>query len=204
MPRRTPRWPSIGLNSCSCSTRCSSVFFSSSSAPVTPVASSFAISTIRSSRFGRNSWSGGSIVRMVTGVALHRLEHAVEVGALQRQQLVQRGPAIGLVVGQDHPLHLLDAALAEEHVLGAAQPDAARAERVGELGLVRQIGVGADAERPLLVGPREQLAEALVDVRLLGLHLAREHLQDLARLGRDLADLDLAGQAVERHPVALA
>ena len=48
----------------------------------------------------------------------------------------------------------------------------------------------------------EQLAEALVDVRLLRLHLAREHLQDLARLGGHLADLHLAGQAVERHPVA--
>ena len=32
-----------------------------------PLASSCAISTIRSSRFGRNSCSGGSIVRMVTG-----------------------------------------------------------------------------------------------------------------------------------------
>ena len=35
--------------------------------PPLPDASSFAISTIRSSRFGRNSWSGGSIVRIVTG-----------------------------------------------------------------------------------------------------------------------------------------
>ena len=87
-------------------------------------------------------------------LAVHRLEHAVEVGALQRQQLVQRRAAIRLVVGEDHLLHLLDAALAEEHVLGAAQPDAARAERVGELRLVGQVGVGADAERPLLVGPR--------------------------------------------------
>ncbi len=33
-----------------------------------PCASSVAMSTIRSSRFGRNSCSGGSIVRMVTGV----------------------------------------------------------------------------------------------------------------------------------------
>ena len=32
-----------------------------------PDASSLAISTMRSSRFGRNSWSGGSIVRIVTG-----------------------------------------------------------------------------------------------------------------------------------------
>ena len=35
--------------------------------PVLPVASSRAISTISSSRLGRNSCSGGSIVRIVTG-----------------------------------------------------------------------------------------------------------------------------------------
>ena len=35
--------------------------------PCRPSASSLAISTIRSSRFGRNSCSGGSIVRIVTG-----------------------------------------------------------------------------------------------------------------------------------------
>jgi hypothetical protein len=87
-------------------------------------------------------------------LAVHRLEDAVEVVALQRQQLGERRAAIGLVVGQDHALHLLDAALAEEHVLGAAEADAPRAERVGELGLVGLVGVGADAERPHLVGPR--------------------------------------------------
>ena len=134
--------------------------------------------------------------------AVHRLEHAVEVVALQRQQLVERLAAVGFVVGQDHLLDDRDAAFAEEHVLGAAQADAARAERVGELGLVRLIGVGADVERPLLVRPRQDLLEAAVDVRRLGLHLAGDDLQDLARLGRDLADLDLAGEAVERHPVA--
>ena len=67
-PSRTPRCPSIGLNSCSCSTRRSSVCFSWSSLPLSPFTSSLAISTISSSRFGRNSCSGGSIVRMVTGV----------------------------------------------------------------------------------------------------------------------------------------
>ncbi len=35
-----------------------------------------------------------------------------------------------------------------------------------------------------------------------GFILPVQHLQDLARLGRDLADLHLAGQAVERRPVA--
>jgi len=42
--------------------------FSSSALPLVPLVSMMATSTIRSSRLGRNSCSGGSIVRMVTGV----------------------------------------------------------------------------------------------------------------------------------------
>ena len=78
-------------------------------------------------------------------LAVHLLEHAVEVGALQRQQLFQRRPAILLVVGQDHLLDDGNAAFAEEHVLGAAQADAARAEVVGDR---RLIGLSAFARMP--------------------------------------------------------
>ena len=70
---------------------------------------------------------------------LHRLEHAVEVGALQRQQLQHRLFPIGHVVGEDHALHDRQAIFAEEHVLGAAQADAARAERIGGLRLVARM-----------------------------------------------------------------
>ena len=143
------------------------------------------------------------MVRIVTGFALHRLEHAVEVLALQRQQLVAapRGDRFSLsarimrcTIGM-RPF-------AEEHVLGAAEADAARAERVGELRLIRLIGVGAHAEAAELVGPRQQLVEALIDRRLLRLHLAGHDLQDLARLRRHLRELHLAGEPVERDEVA--
>ena len=106
-------------------------------------------------------------------LAFHGLEHAVEILALQRQQLVQRGAPIGFVVGEDHPLDDRDAAFAEEHVLGAAQADAAGAERVGELRLIGQVGVGADAHPAELVRPREQLIEPLVDRRVLRLAACR-------------------------------
>jgi hypothetical protein len=135
-------------------------------------------------------------------LALHRLEDAVEVVALQRQELVERGPPLRLVVGEDHPLHDGDAALAEEHVLGAAESDAAGAEGVGELGLVGQVGVGPDSHAPELVGPRQQLHEALIDRRLLGLFLSQHDLQDLARLRGDLRNLHLAGQPVEGDEVS--
>ena len=114
--------------------------------------------------------------------AVHRLEDPVEVVALERQQLVERLAPVGLVVGQDHALDDRNATLAEEHVLGAAQTDAARAKGVGELGLIGQIGVRANAERPDLVGPGEDLGEALVDVGVLGLHRAGDDLEDLAGL----------------------
>ena len=85
--------------------------------------------------------------------AAHALEDAVEVVALQRQQLVQRRAPIGFVVGQNHFLDDRDAAFAEEHVLGAAQADAARAEGIRELRLILEIGVGAHAETPVRVRP---------------------------------------------------
>ena len=134
--------------------------------------------------------------------SLHRLEHAVEVAPLQRQQLQHRLLPIGRVVREDHALHDRQPVFAEEHVLGTAQADAARAERVGELGLIRQVRVRADAEAAHLVGPLEHLAEALVDVRFLRIQLAVDDLENLAGLRRHLPELDLPLQAVERHVLA--
>ena len=172
MPSRTPRWPSIGLNSWSCSTRCSSRRFSSSSGPrlfgrFEPGDLDHQILPLREELVERRIDRADGHRR-----SPHRLEDAVEVLALQRQQLVERLAAIALVVGEDHPLHDRDASFAEEHVLGTAQPDAPRAERVGDLRLIRQVGVGADAEPAQLVGPRQQALEPLVDVGLLRLQRA--------------------------------
>ena len=87
-----------------------------------PAASATASSS--SSSCGRNSCSGGSSRRMVTGRPRHDLEQLDEVVALHRQDLGQRLlPALG-VAGQDHLLHGDDAVGLEEHVLGAAQADA--------------------------------------------------------------------------------
>ena len=51
-----------------------------------------------------------------------------------------------LVVGADHLAHGEDAVLLEEHVLGAAQPDAFGAELARLACLARRVGVGAHAE----------------------------------------------------------
>ena len=62
------------------------------------------------------------------GQSLHRLEDALEVGALYRQQAIQRGLALFLRFGQDHFLHDGQAVGAVEHAFGAAQADTHRAE----------------------------------------------------------------------------
>ena len=97
--------------------------------------------------------------------AMHALEDPVEIVALHRQQLVECRAAVLFVVGENHALHDRDAALAEKHVLGAAQTDAAGAERVGELRLIGLIGIGAHAKAAELVGPLQQRVEALIDRR---------------------------------------
>src|SRR5438270_327330 len=76
-PRRQPRWPSIGLASCSRSTWCRSLRLPSISSSVLSMSRMLAArckesfssdsSPSSSSMFGRNSWSGGSSRRMVTG-----------------------------------------------------------------------------------------------------------------------------------------
>src|SRR5664280_97246 len=122
MPRRQPRWPSMGLTSCNCSTRFNSVRSSFSLGDFGLVTSSLPISTIRSSRRGRNSCSGGSMVRMVTGETIHGAKDADEVIALHGKQFAQRIAAVFLVVGENHGPHVRQAVLGEEHVLSTAQP----------------------------------------------------------------------------------
>ena len=83
---------------------------------------------ISASVCGRNSCSGGSSRRIVTGRPRHDLEQLDEVRALHRQQLGERRAAARLVVGEDHLAHRDDAVALEEHVLGAAEADALGAE----------------------------------------------------------------------------
>src|SRR5262249_55395979 len=71
-------------------------------------------------------------------------------------------------------------------------------------GLTGQVGVGADAQLADRVGPLHQLGELLIDPRLLRVHrLVDEHLHNFTRLAGHLAGDDLAGEAVDRQPVAL-
>ena len=63
---------------------------------------------------------------------------SLEVAALRGQQLVERGAAAGLVLGEDHLADVGDPLGIEEHVLGAAQADALGAELARGAAVVRR------------------------------------------------------------------
>ena len=119
--------------------------------------------------------------------AVHRLEDADEVLLLVRLEPGQGLLPPLLVVGEDHLPHVDDSLALEEHVLGAAQSDPLGAERTGLDGVLGRVGVGADLERADLVGPGHELGEMAGDRGIDG---------------RNLADHDIAGRAVDRDEVA--
>ena len=120
--------------------------------------------------------------------AAHDLEQLDEIGALHRQKLGERGAARRLVVGQNHLAHGADAILVEEHMLGAAQPDAFGAEFDRGARVGRRVGIGAHFQFAHAVGPFHQRGEFAGERRLEHRHLAGQH---------------LAGRAVDGEHVAL-
>jgi hypothetical protein len=121
--------------------------------------------------------------------AVHDGEQFDEVGALHRQQLGQRRTSRFLVLGENHLAHRADAILLEEHMLGAAQPDALGAEFDGSLRVRRRVGVGAHFQLARGVGPPHQCAEFAGERRLAHRHLAGQHLPGRAVDGDDVAFL---------------
>jgi hypothetical protein len=67
-----------------------------------------------------------------------------------------------VVLGEDHLAHGVDAVAFEEHVLGAAEADAGRAEGDGVGGLLGIVGVGADLEAGGLASTSHELLEVLI------------------------------------------
>ena len=75
----------------------------------------------------------------------HRLEDALEVALLHRQQPGERRAARLLGAREDHLAHDRQPVLGHEHVLGAAEADALGAELAGLGGVLGRVGVGAHA-----------------------------------------------------------
>ena len=141
----------------------------------------------------------------------HDLEQRFEVRALHGQHLGKRLAAAGFVVGADHLAHGENAAFLEEHMLGAAEPDALGTELPRLAGLARGIGVGAHAERSRLVGPPHDGGKVAGQLGLAHLHTALEHLALAAVDGDDVAlpedltgDCHGAGLIVDTHRAGTA
>ena len=201
MPRRTPRRPSIGFSSCS---RCTASSSSESVSCSWPIASATATFTDSSVKSGRNSCSGGSSRRTVTGSPSIASKISMKSARCSGQQLVEDDLSVLGALGQDQPLDEL-AARPEEHVLGAAQADALGPEPAGAGGIRRVVGVGPHLHPAVLVGGGHQPVDggdhraALVDG-----HGALEVAHDGGGAHGDLAEEDLAGRAVDGQGVALA
>ena len=138
------------------------------------------------------------------GQLVHDAQDRLEVPLLHGQQLVQGLAPSHLVVGQDHLPDRVDALFLKEHVLGAAQADALGAKVAADARLLRQVGVGLDAEPADRVHPAHQLGEAPVGGRAGGLAIAvQQHPQHVGRVGDDLSADHFSGAAVQREPVPL-
>ena len=136
----------------------------------------------------------------MTGQAVHRLEDPLEVGALHGQELGERAAAPALVARDDHLAHRRDAVALEEHVLGAAEPDALGAEVPRDARVVRRVGVRAHLRA---CAPRRPTTSSRANAWYAGAsrasRIAREMtLHDLARHRRQVAAIDAPGRAVER------
>ena len=95
---------------------------------------------------GRNSWMGGSRRRTVTGQGRHYPEYTFKIFALDREQFVQRFPAVLWCVGHDHFHHNWQAFGAIEHALSPAEADTHCTELQGAICVIRSIGIGHDFE----------------------------------------------------------
>ena len=147
---------------------------------------------------GRNSWSGGSSRRIVTGRPSMIVNSSTKSARCIGRSLSSAARRAGLVVGEDHLAHRDDAILLEEHVLGPAEADALGAE--GERGprVGRRLGIGADPHPPRLVGPLHQLAEVAGELRLAHRDDPGEHLAGRAVDGDDVALLEDAAPGGHR------
>ena len=105
--------------------------------------------------------------------------------------MVEGGLAFLLILRQDHLLHDGQAFLFHEHVLGATEADAFRAEGHSALCIARIVRVGPHAEPAVLVRPTQQLLQ--IDLFLI---IGIDRLDDAREY--------FSGRAVDGDIVALA
>ena len=153
MPRRQPRWPSIGLDSCSMAARWRDRRRRRCRRPRRPRRS-------RPSVCGRNSCSGGSSSRIVTGRPVMMRKISTKSSRCIGSSLASAARRPALVVGQDHLAHRDDAVGRRRTCARCGRGRcprrrSARAVRAS----VGRVGVGAHLQRADRVGPAHQRRE---------------------------------------------
>ena len=159
-PSRTPRSPSIGFDSCSRSTAASSL--RSASTCCAGLAAGLGQRDL-DRQFGavRQELVQRRVQQPdVHRQPVHRVQQLGEVLALQRQQRGQRVVALVGGTGQDDPLDQRPA-VAEEHVLGAAQADALGAKGSRPDGVLGGVRVRPDRQPAPDVGVGQQPVDRL-------------------------------------------
>ena len=149
---------------------------------------------------GRNSCSGGSSRRMVTGKPFISRKMPMKSSVWNGQQLGQRLLARRPVVGEDHLAHGGDALVLEEHVLGAAEADALGAEaRRAFWACSRRVRVGAHLHAAAPSAHPMSSAELAAELRLDLGDLAHVHAAGRAVDGDHFAQVHHRGAAILAH-----
>ena len=107
---------------------------------------------------------------MVTGSPSITLKIASKSPRCMGSSLASAASRSCFGIGQDHLAHRDDAVGVEEHVLGAAKPDAFGAEFARRGGVGGRVGIGAHLQGAHRIGPAHQGAEIAGQFRLA--HLA--------------------------------
>ncbi len=137
------------------------------------------------------------------GAAGKGAEDGLEVVALVGEEFFEGVLALFEGGGEDHFAHGVDAVAFEEHVFGAAEADAGGSEGDGVGHLVGLVGVGADVEFAVFVGPAHELGVVLVGGGVFGVEgLFDEDLDDFGGGGFEFACEDFARGAVDGEEVA--
>src|SRR5579883_3277624 len=132
------------------------------------------------------------------GPPIEHLENADEVFTLVRKYLRQGDLPFFLRIGKDHFAHGVDAVALKEHMLGAAEANAAGSEGDSMGRLFRRVGVGAHAHPRGFRAPVHELFEILIRLALAWIkRFFDKYLDNLRSCRRNLAGIDLADGTVD-------
>src|SRR5579883_844220 len=194
MPRRQPRKPSMGLNSCNSLTRC--LIFST----VTPIF--FASSLCAVPSCGRNSWRGGSRKRMVAGRPSSTLKMPMKssrwYGSIFAKAICRCSFVSARIISRMASMRLPSKNICSvrQSPIPLAPKATAWAVCSGVSALVRTLIRGFRA-------PVHELLEILIRLALAWVErFFDEHLDNFRSGCRNLAGIDLADGAVDGEEVA--